>query len=302
MKGILSKKKAIVALCLSALLLSAVLSGCAPRGDTIVIGAKDFTEQFILGYVAQILIAETTGMNTRLVSNLPTWILFQALRSGEVDLYIEYTGTVVGNIFGDTTPRPPDETFEIARAGLLERYEILMLDRLGFNNTYTLAVRPDTAAQFNLRTISDLALVAHQLTLGGTMEFVNREDGLLGLRRVYDGITFGTELTINGALRYVALMNDEIQVTDAFSTDGMLLRHELVVLEDNLDFFPAYHAAVIIRQDSAERFPELVETMNRLIGLLDDDAMRRLNYLVDAEQQAPQLVARNFLREAGLIQ
>jgi len=297
------KVKKIIALFLSLLILSMVFTGCGGRrGDTIVIGSKDFTEQFILGYILQALIDEHTDFNTRVVSNLPTWILFQSLTGGEVDIYIEYTGTIVGNIFGDTTTRTPDETFRVARDGLRERYNIRMLDRIGFNNTYTLSVRPDTAEEFNLRTISDLARVADQLILGGTMEFVNREDGLLGLRRVYDGLNFRSEVTINGVLRYTALMNDEIQVTDAFSTDGMLLRFNLVVLEDDLEFFPAYHAAVLMLEETAQRFPQLVEVSNMLIGVLDDNSMRRLNYLVDGEQQSPQTVARNFLREAGLIQ
>jgi len=297
--------KKSIALFLSVAVLSIVFTGCpGRRGDTIVIGAKDFTEQFILGYILQALIDEHTDLNTRVVSNLPTWILFQSLSQpgGEVDIYIEYTGTIVGNIFGDTTPRSPDETFRVAKEGLRDRYNIRMLDRIGFNNTYTLSVRQDTAEQFNLRTISDLARVSDQLILGGTMEFVNREDGLLGLRRAYDGLNFRSEVTINGVLRYTALMNDEIQVTDAFSTDGMLLRFNLVVLEDDLEFFPAYHAAVIMLEETAQRFPQLVEISNKLIGLLDDESMRRLNYLVDGEQQSPQTVARGFLRQAGLIQ
>jgi len=297
--------KKSIALFLSVVVLSLVFTACpgGRRGDTIVIGAKDFTEQFILGYILQTLIEEHTDLNTRVVSNLPTWILFQSLSQpgGEVDIYIEYSGTIVGNIFGDTTPRTPDETFRIAREGLRDRYNIRMLERIGFNNTYTLSVRQDTAEQFNLRTISDLARVSDQLVLGGTMEFVNREDGLLGLRRAYQGLNFRNEVTINGVLRYTALMNDEIQVTDAFSTDGMLLRFNLVVLEDDLEFFPAYHAAVIMLEETAQRFPQLVEVSNMLIGALDDYNMRRLNYLVDGEQQSPQSVARNFLREAGLI-
>jgi len=295
------KMKKITALFLAAVLLSLAFTGCRRQGDTIVIGAKDFTEQFILGYILQVLIDEHTDLNTRVVSNLPTWILFQSLTGGEVHIYIEYTGTIVGNIFGDTTARTPDETFRVARDGLRDRYNVRMLDRIGFNNTYTLAVRQDTAQEFNLRTISDLVGASNQLTLGATMEFVNREDGLLGLRRVYEGLNFRNEVTINGVLRYTALMNDEIQVTDAFSTDGMLLRFNLVVLEDDLEFFPAYHAAVLMLEETAQQFPQLVEVSNMLLGHLTDDSMRRLNYLVDGEQQSPQTVARNFLREAGLI-
>jgi osmoprotectant transport system permease protein len=275
--------------------------GCTQRrGDTIVIASKDFTEQDILGYIKQILINENTDLNTRLVNNLGSWIIYEAIKSGEVALYSEYCGTIYGNYFGYTETKSPEEIFAIARAGMKERYNILMLDKIGFNNTYTLSVRPDTAQRFNMRTISDLARVASQLTLGGTMEFVNREDGLLGLKRVYN-MAFRNEITIEGALRYTAISNDEVQVTDAFSTDGMLLRYELVVLEDDRDFFPPYHAAVLIRQDIAEKHPQLVEILNRLIGTLNDDSMRQLNYRVDVRQESPESVARSFLREAGLI-
>ncbi|MCL2380072.1 MAG: glycine/betaine ABC transporter substrate-binding protein [Treponema sp.] len=295
--------KKITMLLAALLLVSALFTGCGRRGDTIVIGAKDFTEQFILGYALQILIDENTDLNTRLVSNLGTWPLFRALsgRRGDVDLYVEYTGTVVVNIFGDTPPEDSEETFQVARRGLRERYNVIMLDRLGFNNTYTLAVREDTAEQLGLRTISDLARVAPGLTIGATVEFMGeRPDGFLGAQRVY-GLNFANEVVIQGALRYTAIMNNETQVTDAFSTDGMLLRFNLVVLEDDLGFFPAYHAAVIIRADTAERHPELVQLLNRLTGTLSDDRMRELNYRVDALHQSPQAVARDFLREAGLI-
>ena len=293
--------KKFIAFFLSAVVLSTAFTGCpGRRGDTIVVAAKNYTEQFILGYVLQILIEENTDLNTRLISNLPSPILFQAFLIGDADVSIEYTGTITQVYFGDTAPRSPDEVFQLARTGLRERHNILLLDRIGFNNTYTLSVRQDTARQFNLRTISDLARVSDQLSLGATMEFLNREDGLLGMREVY-GLYFGTEVAIDGVLRYTALMNDEVQVIDAFSTEGMLRAHDLVVLEDDLEFFPAYHAAVMIRQETAERFPQLIGILNGLIGTLDEYSMSMLNYRVDSLQESPAAVARSFLREAGLI-
>ena len=290
-----------ITLFLSVLILSVFFSGCARRDENvIVIGAADYTEQFILGYVMQILIDETTDFNTRLVSNLSNTVLFTAFTTGSVDLYIEYTGTIYGSFFGYTEIRTPDEVFQITRDGMRNRHNVRMLERIGFNNTYALAVRPDTAERFNLQTISDLARASPELTLGATIEFVNREDGLLGIQRVY-GVNFRTVIPLQGALRYTALMNDEIQVTSAFSTDGMLLRHQLVVLEDDLAFFPPYHAVVMIREEIAERHPELVTVLNRLIGTLDDYSMRELNYRVDVLHESPQAVARSFLRNAGLI-
>ena len=291
----------LIVMILSVLLLSVFLVGCTPRrGDTIVIASKDYTEQDIMGHMLNILIRENTTLNTDLRSNMNSFVIYQAIVAGHVDVYVEYSGTIVGAFFGDTEPRHPDETFRIAREGMRERYNALYLDRLGFNNTYTLAVRPDTAERFNLRTISDLARVSPELTIGAGMEFLNREDGIIGVRRVY-GMNFGREMVSEGAIRYAALMNDEIQVIDAFSTDGMLLRHQLVVLEDNLDFFPAYHAAVLIRRDTAERFPQLMEVLNKLPGTLNDNSMRDLNYRVDVLHESPESVARSFLRGAGLI-
>ena len=293
--------KKSITLFLSVLILSVLFSGCARRDENvIVVGAADYTEQFILGYVMQILIDETTDFNTRLVSNLSNTVLFRAFTTGSVDLYIEYTGTIYGSFFGYTEIRTPDEVFQITRDGMRNRHNVRMLERIGFNNTYALAVRPDTAERFNLRTISDLARASPELTLGATIEFVNREDGLLGIQRVY-GVNFRNSIPLQGALRYSALMNDEVQVISAFSTDGMLLRHQLVVLEDDLAFFPPYHAVVMIREEIAQRHPELVTVMNRLIGTLDDYSMRELNYRVDVLHESPAAVARSFLRNAGLI-
>jgi osmoprotectant transport system permease protein len=292
--------KKFIVFIFSLLLVAMFFTGCPRQSDTIVVASKDYTEQDILGHVLTILISENTDLNVNLVPNLNSWIIYEAIKTGDVDLYIEYSGTIYGSFFGYTEIRSPDEVFEISRAGLLERDNIAYLNRIGFNNTYALAVRQDTAEQFNLRTISDLARVSNELILGGTMEFMNREDGIIGLRRVY-GLNFRNELTVEGALRYTAIINDQIQVTNAFSTDGMLLRHELVVLEDDLEFFPPYQAAVSIRQDTFEKYPQLEDVLNRLIGTLDDDSMRSLNYRVDVLQESPEYVARNFLISAGLI-
>ena len=277
-----------------------VFAACAPKGDTIIVGAKNYTEQLILGNILEILVAENTDLKTRLVSNLASDIIFKAIQSGDVHLYAEYTGTIYGNYFGFTERKTSDEIFQITRDGMLERHNILVLDKLGYNNTYTLSVRQDTAAQHNLRTFSDLAKVSPQLTLGATLEFLNREDGFLGVQRVY-GMNFRNSIAIDGSLRYTAIMNDEIQVTDAFSTDGMLLRFNLVSLEDNLDFFPAYYAVPIIRQDIAQKYPQLLDVLGKLSGVLDEEGMQRLNFRVDVEQIDPQTVARDFLKSAGLI-
>ncbi|MCL2608374.1 MAG: glycine/betaine ABC transporter substrate-binding protein [Treponema sp.] len=273
--------------------------GCSGREDVVVIGSKDYSEQLIIGNILQILIDENSELKTRLVPNLSSNVIFAAIKSSDVHLYVEYSGTIYSNYFGNTERRSPQEVLSIARTGM-EQHDILVLEELGFNNTYTLSVRQDTAERYNLRTISDLVPVAPTLVLGSTNEFTQRNDGLLGVQAVY-GIDFKDIVVLAGNLRYTALANNNVQVMDAYSTDGLLLRYDLAILEDDLGVFPYYHAVPIIRRDIAEKHPELVPLLSRLAGTLGDDSMRRLNYRVDVDQEDPREVARSFLVQAGLI-
>lgn len=288
----------------TALLSAIVLAGCAAaptqeEGNSIVVGSKDFTEQHILGHMLTHLLQYNTDLDVSFVPGMSTNILFAAIQSGDVDLYIEYTGTVYISLLGYEEILPAQETFDIAASGL-EEFGILMLQPLGFNNTYALAVRPDTAAEYNLQTISDLVQVSENFHFGGSFEFLARPDGIVGLRERY-GMAFASETGLEGVLTYTALENDEIQVTAAFATDGMLMAFELAVLEDDLEFFPPYHAAPVIRRDIAEQHPEVPELLSQLEGILDDNTMRGLNYRVDVMHESPQDVARDFLISVGLI-
>jgi len=294
------KKSMLKFLVMTVVSVSVLFSGCSGKTDTIVIGAADFTEQFILGNMLQILIDENTDMKTQLVSNMSTTVLFSAIQSSNVHVYVEYTGTLFGDFLGYSPMDTPDRVFTRARDGMRDRFNIRVLDRIGFNNTYALAVRPDTAERYNLRTFSDLVRVAPELTLGGTMEFLDRDVGLRGLQPFY-GMNFGNTIATQGTLRYTALNDNQIQVTSAFSTDGLLARYNLVLLEDDRNFFPAYDAVVVIREDTATKFPHLVEVLNKLTGSLDETAMSNLNYRVDVLNEDPEAVARDFLRSAGLI-
>ena len=291
----------VILFILSVLFLSVFFAGCSSqKKDTVVIGAKNFTEQDILGNVLKILIDEHTDLNTRVTFNLDSLVVYEAVKSGNVDLYVDYTGTVYGNYFGYTERKTPEEIFEISRKELKEKFNILMLDQIGFNNTYTLSVRKDTAEKYNLKTISDLARVSPELIIGASIESFNREDSVKGVISAY-GMNFKGEIAVEGNLRYTAIENDEIQVTDAFSTDGMTMRYELLTLEDDKGFFLAYYATVLVRGATAEKYPQLLTVMNKLLGKLDDNSMRDLNYRVDVLQEDPQQVARSFLKSAGLI-
>ena len=284
------------------LILVMLFTGCfsSKKKDSIVVGAKYYTEQDILGHVLKGLIEEHTDISATVKGSLDSMLAFEGIKSGEIDLYIDYTGTVYGNYFGHKERRPPIEIYNICKKELKESFNLLMLDQIGFNNTYTMSVRRDVARKYNLKTISDLAKVAHELTIGAGIESLNREDSVKGIKQAYN-MTFKREVAVESSLRYIAIENDEIQLTDAFSTDGLTLKYDLLVLEDDKQFFPSYHAAVVIRQDTADKYPALLEVLAMLPDKLDDDKMRSLNYRVDVNQEDSQLVARDFLKEAGLI-
>ncbi|MCL2696448.1 MAG: hypothetical protein FWE74_00030 [Oscillospiraceae bacterium] len=282
------------------LFVCGIPTGCSQSGQSVVVGAKDFTEQYIIGYMLTLLIEDNTDIIVTYKSDLASDVLFAATRTGAVDLYMEYTGTVYGSFLRFSDVKSYEETYEISARELMERYSLRMLDPLGFNNTFALAVRADTAVEHNLKTISDLAEVSPDFVLGGFAEFFNRHDGLPNLKITYD-MTFKEERVVNPASHYQALINDEIQVLEVYSTDGMLIESNLVVLEDDKQFFPPYHGAIIIRDDTAEKYPELLEVLNKLVGLLTDEIMRDLNYKVNVEGEYAKDVAENFLRVSNLI-
>ncbi|MGI6349007.1 MAG: glycine betaine ABC transporter substrate-binding protein [Eubacteriales bacterium] len=295
------KKKILLIAIIMMFLVAALFTGCGGSSSkTIVVGAKDYTEQDILGNMLTILLQENTDYNIEYKHEMSSNVLFAALQSGDVDLCIDYTGTLYSNYLNYSDIKGADEVYDISVKDMSEKYKLDVLKPLGFNNTYCLAVRPETAQQYNLKTFSDLAKVSSDMVFGGGFEILNRNDGIPKLKERYN-MSFKEELAVEGVLRYSAIENNETQITEAFSTDGMLLQYNLVVLEDDLNFFPPYHAVPLIRQDTAKQFPEVVEELDKLAGVLNDDKMRELNYQVDVEKKNPHDVAAAFLKSADLI-
>jgi len=281
-------------------LTMSLLSGCSSKEDSIVVGAKDYTEQDVLGNIVAVLLEENTDLKIEYKHEMPSNIIFAAVQSGDVDVYIDYTGTIYGNYLNYSDIKTADEVYDISLKELKEGYNLLLLDPLGFNNTYCLAVKPDMAEKYNLETYSDLAEISSDFIFGGSFEILNRNDGIPELKKAYN-LTFKEELAIEGVLRYSAIENNETQVTEAFSTDGMLIEFDLVVLEDDKNFFPPYHAAPVIREETAKKYPELLTVLDRLTNAIDEDTMRDLNYKVDVLKQNPRDVAVEFLKASGLI-
>ena len=268
---------------------------------TITVSGKDFTEQNILCEMVSDYIESNTDISVNRKCNLGgAQVVFSAIQRGDIDLYIDYLGTDYTDILKYSPISDVNKVYQTVKSEFNSKYNLSVLKQMNFNNTYALAVRQDTALKYNLKTISDIVPYARELKISPTLEFVNREDGLAGLNKTY-GLDFADVIAIDGSPRYTALMNDNSQVIDAFTTDGLLRKFGLVVLEDDKNFFPPYYAVPVIRNEVLDEYPELEELMNNLGGYLTNESVQELNYEVDELGKNPEIVANEFLKENNLI-
>lgn len=269
--------------------------------ETIVIGHKNYTEARVLGQLFASMIENNTDFKTDVRELGGTQIAYEAVKTGDISLYPEYTGTVYGALLGESGMKDPDEVYNYVKTKLKENNNLDFLNPLGYNNTYTLAVRPETAEKYNLKSFSDIAENADELVIGATMEFLEREDGMLGLKKTYPGMEFKDEKALDGGLRYTAIKDGKTDVADAFSTDGKLITYNLVILEDDKNFFPPYYVAPLLNGEFAASHPEVVAALEKLAGQINEDEMQQLNYRADEEGLPARVVADEFLKEKGLI-
>lgn len=283
------------------LLLTLVLTGCSET-KTVTIGSKDYGENIALGEMfAQLIEADTDIKVIRKLNMGGTFVNFEALKNGDIDMYPEYTGTALTAQLKMDVINDPDKAYEVVAKEFDEQFDIKWLAPFGFNNTYTLAVTDAVYQEYGVETFSDLAKISDKLIFGAEHEFFDRQDGFDGLVETY-GITFkGEPMKMNVSLKYQAIGNGDMDVTDAFSTDGPIKQYNLKVLVDDKNFFPPYYPAPIIRNDTLEKYPELEGVLNKLGGLIDEEAMTEINYKVDVEGLNLETVVTEFLTEKGLL-
>lgn len=268
--------------------------------NVIRVGSKDFTEQEILCYMTSHAIESNTDIDVENECNLGgAQVVFSALTNDNIDLYIDYAGTDYTDILKHKPISDVDKVYKTIKKEMKEKYDIEVLNQMAFNNTYALAVTKETAQKYNLATISDLTRVSNDLIIAPTLEFINREDGLPGLEKEY-GLSFKDTIGIDGSPRYTALQNNNAQVIDAFTTDGLLKKFNLVVLEDDKNFFPPYYAIPLVRRDTLKEYPEIEKVLNALGPYLTDEVMQDLNYQVDELGKSPEKVATDFLNMINL--
>lgn len=268
----------------------------------LVIAGKLGAEPEILINMYKYLIEEETDLQVELKPGFgKTSFVFQALTSGNIDIYPEFTGTAISEFLKENAKSTNrEEVYQQAKEGLLQQYDLVMLQPMQYNNTYALAVSKELAEQYQLETISDLKAIEDEVKVGFTLEFSDREDGYRGIQSLY-GIEFPNLVTMEPKLRYVAVESGEINVVDAYSTDSELQLYELKVLQDDKNLFPPYQGAPLLRKDTVEQYPDIVEALSKLAGKITDDEMRQMNYQVNVEGKSPAEVARNYLQQEGLI-
>lgn len=284
--------------------LTVLLSGCGGGAsgqgkETITIGSKNFTENIIVAHMmADVIEANTDLKVVRKVNLGGSNVAWKALLSNDIQLYPEYTGTIVANYYQETTGNA-DETLHKTNE-LLKKDQLTFTGKLGFNNTYTLAVTQETAAKHQLKTFSDLVKVSGQMLLGCEFEFKDRPDGYPGLEQKY-GMKFKDVKGMDHGIMYRSLTDKNVDVIDAFSTDGQIKVNQLVILEDDLSFFPPYHAGALVRNDTLAKYPKLGEALAKLENKLDEASMQELNAKVDSEGLKAETVAKQFLKDKGLL-
>jgi osmoprotectant transport system substrate-binding protein len=276
-------------------------------GPTIIVGSKNFTEQYILGNMyAQAL--DANGFNAETKLNLGSeQIADKALQNGQIDLYPEYTGTSLVAIVpykgNPADLNSPKDTYEAAKKLYAKRDPAdTMLTPAPFNNTYGIFVRKSVAEEKGITNLDQLAKESKDLTFISYSEFQNRSDGYKNMQKNYPALDFGKIEIVNQlGLRYTGLENGEGDVGVGFTTDGQLTSDQLVVMEDPKSIWPFYYPAPVVRSDVLEKYPKIEKVLNSVNSKLDVDTMRELNGKVDLEQEDPEDVAEEFLKKEGIV-
>ena len=289
-------------LCLYLITLLASLSGCSRNhAKKLIVGSKFFTEQVVLAELLAQHIEAKTGVTVERKTNLGGTLLVQkALLAGDLDLYVEYTGTALTAVLGEKPAGDSAAVYQRVKQEYEKRFGLVVTEPLGFENTFAMVIRGDDARRLHLRSTSDLAQLAPKWRIGVGYEFLERPDGFRGWSERYSLHFAEPPKEMDLGLLYRALAQKEVDIVAGNSTDGVIAAQDLVALEDDRHYFPPYDAVPIVRRDALERFPQLRQALADLAGKLTAEDMRRMNYAVDGEQRDVAAVVREFRTARGL--
>jgi len=285
----------------AALLCMSLVSCSPPRPDHPIIGAKNFTEQVVLGELLAQEIEARSHLNVERRFYLAgSYICHQSLIAGRVDAYVEYTGTALTAILKQPLQRDPRTVLDTVRRLYAAKYDVTVGPPLGFENTFAMVIRGEEARRLHLSTLSQAAQYTPRWRLGVGYEFEQRPDGLPGLSAAY-GLRFAEPpRTMDLGLLYRALNAHQVDMIAANSTDGPIQAFGLTVLDDDRHYFPPYQAVPLVRKDALKRWPQIQTALDALAGRITADEMRAMNEAVDGEHRDPADVVRDFRERKGL--
>jgi len=272
------------------------LSACHKLPQSkIIIGSKFFTEQVILAELLAQHIEAKTGIPVERKTNLGgTLLVHKALEAGQLDLYVEYTGTALTAVLNESPQGDSNAVYHRVKQLYSERFHFEVTEPLGFENTFAMVIRGDDAKNLHLQKISDIAPLAPKWRAGVGYEFLERPDGFRGWSDRYSLHFAGTPKVMDLGLIYRALVDHQVDIVAGNSTDGLIDSLGLVALEDDRHYFPPYDAVPIVRQSTLTKFPQLRSALADLADKLTASDIRRLNYAVDAQHQDATAVVRAF--------
>ena len=296
----MKKAKVFLAAAVLGFILFGVSFEKAVGQEKIVVGSKGFTEQLVLGNMVALLMENDGFKVDRKIGLGGTDICHEAIVRGDINVYVEYTGTGLTVILKKPVLRDPEEVYQVVKKDYEEKFKLTWLKPWGFNNTYCVVMRRDDAERLKVKKVSDLKPLAKDLIFGGTIEFLARPDGVPGLTKHY-GLAFKDQKGMDPGLVYMAIAEKQVDVISGFATDGRIPAFNLVVLDDDLKFFPPYFAAPVVRMDLLTKAPKVAGILNKLAGKISDIDMATLNYAVDGKKLETEAVARDYLKNTRLI-
>jgi osmoprotectant transport system substrate-binding protein/osmoprotectant transport system permease protein len=290
---------AVVALLAFGAIVWGVRGALRSDDGSIVIGSKDFTEQVILSELISQVIERKAGLKVERRFELAGDLCHRGMLAGEIDGYVEYTGTAFTAILKHQPVTDPREVYDTVKRDYASRFGLEWLEPLGFNNTFAILVRGEEARRLNLKTISDAARYSSDWRAGFGQDFMSRQDGYPGFARVY-GLRFKeSPREMDLSLTYRALADKQVDLIAGNSTDGLIDKLGLVQLDDDRHYFPPYEAAPVFREQTLNSHPRLREVVNALAGRIGNAEMRRMNYAVDGEHRDVKRVVSEFLSGIG---
>ncbi|WP_407889086.1 ABC transporter permease/substrate-binding protein [Levilactobacillus sp. N40-8-2] len=275
----------------------------SPATDITIAGKMGSEPEILINMYKDLIEHDHPNMKVTTKANFGgTSFLFKALRSGSVDIYPEFTGTVLESLVTGqkSASHNPKTTYKVAKNALKSQYQMAYLKPMQYQNGYDLAVTKQFAKKYNLKTISDLIAVEGQIHAGFDPDFHQLKDGYPGLSKTY-GLKFASAKTMEPSIRYKAIANGKVNLVDGYTTDPEIQEYHLVVLKDNKQFFPPYQGAPLMTEKLLTAHPELRTTLNKLAGKVSTTDMQKMNYKVTVKHEKAATVAREYLKSHGFL-